>query len=371
MTTALYFPFSRCLDEVALKQAVLLYDRLTFVDPVSSEERSALYAGSHTSRSRADQDQFLAQRWQRAEAHYELLAQEGLVETVDAADLIDFDAASHLLDAGLELDLEVNDARELFGQIRPWSVLERRLPSTVLDGPLRRWVRPAERRTRDGQGTFIVPYAVGSSLSLSSALAVGHITGATLMTDSERHHELLLRRLRSTSSLSTPGMKAPRASGDARRLIELRIIEELAPRQALRAMEFDEILEYRRANESAREALSGWIDRLAAEASNRPWEPSFEHELARITAHARDIAAEEGRWTQAAAGLKHNLSTGAIVAAGTAALTGVVAPGVSKFAALVLGGAAAPAVKDLVDDLLAKRSPEENAVAYLVHARGR
>jgi hypothetical protein len=40
---ALYFPYSRCLDELTLKQAVLICDPWLFVDPVDSEVRSALY----------------------------------------------------------------------------------------------------------------------------------------------------------------------------------------------------------------------------------------------------------------------------------------------------------------------------------------
>jgi len=231
---ALYFPFSRCLDEAALKQAVLLYDRLIFIDPVSAEERAALYAGSLTARPRVRQGEPLAARWQRAERHYRLLEAEGLVETLDAGEILDLERGADFLEAGLEVDLEVNEADRLFGRSGPWQILERRLPPAAFEGPLRRWLRPSERSSRAGRPTFVVPYAVGSSLSLSSALAVGHVTNATLMTDSELHHELLLRRLRSTSTLTTPDMKAPPVSRDARRLIELRVVEELAPSASLR-----------------------------------------------------------------------------------------------------------------------------------------
>ena len=94
MAEALYFPFSRCLDEVALKQAVLLYDRLIFIDPVSAEERAVLYAGSLTAPLRMQQGEALAARWQRAEGHYRLLEAEGLVETVDAGKIINLESGA-------------------------------------------------------------------------------------------------------------------------------------------------------------------------------------------------------------------------------------------------------------------------------------
>jgi hypothetical protein len=37
---ALYYSYSRWLDEVALKRAVLVYDRLLFVDPVDQAIRA-------------------------------------------------------------------------------------------------------------------------------------------------------------------------------------------------------------------------------------------------------------------------------------------------------------------------------------------
>jgi hypothetical protein len=89
---ALYFPFSRCLGEVALKQAVLLYDRLIFIDPVSAEERAVLYAGSLTAPLRMHKTR--RSRCQRAEGHYRLLEAEGLVETVDAGKIINLESGA-------------------------------------------------------------------------------------------------------------------------------------------------------------------------------------------------------------------------------------------------------------------------------------
>ena len=43
---ALYYPFSRCMDSSTLKQYLLLFDSLTFLDVVDDDQwRSQLYRG--------------------------------------------------------------------------------------------------------------------------------------------------------------------------------------------------------------------------------------------------------------------------------------------------------------------------------------
>jgi hypothetical protein len=37
MLSALYYPFSRCIDSCALKQLLLVFDSVTFLDPVPDE----------------------------------------------------------------------------------------------------------------------------------------------------------------------------------------------------------------------------------------------------------------------------------------------------------------------------------------------
>jgi len=38
MLRALYYPFSRCIDASALKQLLLVFDSVTFLDPVDDDE---------------------------------------------------------------------------------------------------------------------------------------------------------------------------------------------------------------------------------------------------------------------------------------------------------------------------------------------
>jgi hypothetical protein len=184
-----------------------------------------------------------------------------------------------------------------------------------------------------------MPYAVGSSVSLSYALAVHQATGANLMTDSRQHHKLLLSRLATAAADDGPAMYSPPPSPYKQRQIELRVIERLAPADELRRMDFSAVLQYRLAREDARQELATWMDRLAKESREREWDPQLEAELAEFARRARDIARQPGRWKTAAGGVKRNVTVGAIAAAsGTAALTAVVSPWASGLAALLLGG---------------------------------
>jgi hypothetical protein len=114
---ALYFPFSRCLDETALKQAVLLYETLLFVDPVSPQARHALYVDEAGA---AGADARITQAWVAAAEHYDLLAREGIVRTVDAAVLQNPQRADTLVANGLAVDLDLNGAGVMFRGRRRW-----------------------------------------------------------------------------------------------------------------------------------------------------------------------------------------------------------------------------------------------------------
>ena len=155
MPAALYFPFSRCLDDVALKQAVLLYDELLFVDPVEPEERAELYRSGPSARYADDSDQNVALKWLVAEQNYKLLSAEGLVRTVNPDRVLDPWRSVDLLAEGLEIDLTHNRGRELFRGQKLWSVLERRLPHGA-DHPLAQWLKAASSTRTALTGTAAV-----------------------------------------------------------------------------------------------------------------------------------------------------------------------------------------------------------------------
>jgi hypothetical protein len=376
MPVALYFPFSRCLDEIALKQAVLLYDKLLFVDPVSPQARHDLYV--HEARA-AGADPRITQAWVAAADHYELLAREGIVETVDASVLQNPDRADTLVADGLAVDLDLNRAGAMFRGRRRWQMLEARLPPSALEGRFKPRPGPAGWH---GDQVVEVPYAVGSSVTLTYALAIAHEAGAVPLTDSDAHHRLLLRRMATAAaSDDLPGLRARPPSAYRRRQIEVRIVNELAPAAALQDMNFDQLLEYRRKMQAERRELNQWIDQLADKARNRPWDPALDAELEGIAEHARLLAARPERWGAAVAAARATVSPGRIATdvlglVGAPTLAAVIAPQVSLLAALAVGANVArrnlvPATRAAIDELVRRRTPEQNAVSYLLNARRR
>src|SRR3954462_12229067 len=99
MSDALYFPFSRCLNQTMLKRAVLLYDHLLFVDPVATAARNELYVREAEA---SGVDPEVTAQWHSVHENYELLFQHGIARTVDAAALQDPAGADALVAGGLD-----------------------------------------------------------------------------------------------------------------------------------------------------------------------------------------------------------------------------------------------------------------------------
>lgn len=378
MPDALYFPYSRCLDELTLKQAVLIYDRLLFVDPVDPEARSALYLREAPY---AHANPRISERWLAAQRHYELLQAHGLVHTVHPAALNDPQLTDTLVAENLQLDLDENRAgASLFRGRRRWQMLASRLPPSALEG--RFAPRPAARGWT-GEPVVEVPYAVGASVTLTYALVLAHEAGAVPMTDIEDSHRLLLMRLAAAAARdgNVPPLHAQPTDAYVRRQIELRLVDELAPAPLLARMDMEDVLDYRRDNAQARAELSGWIDLLSAKVQSRPWDPAMSAELEQIAGHAREIAAQPGRWRGTLDSARGRMSPARLAAAtislaAPSTVTAVVAPHVSLVGALAVGGTAAlatasDALRAGVDRLLASRPAEHNAVAYLHRAHRR
>lgn len=254
MPEALYYPYSRWLDDVALKRAVLVYDRLLFVDPVDQATRNDLYLREGNA---AGADPGLPQRWREAADNYTLLHSLGIVDTVDRTVLDDglFDA---VVGASLHVDFEVNRLRPMFSGRRRWQMLESRLSPSVYA-----YVRPSSRRDWFGQPIVDVPHAVAASITLTTALIVAHELGVSPITDQPSHDELLRQRLR-RAALETRAL--PGVLRDdrpyTRRRVEMRLLGMMAPASTLRRVSMQDIVDYRDAHRD-NAAAAGEADRSA------------------------------------------------------------------------------------------------------------
>lgn len=370
MGAALYFPFSRCLNDLALKRALLLYDEVLFLDPVPPHVRSLLYSRPGTS---ASQELRLADRWRAAESHYELLQREGLIDIIDPEALLNLNDAEDVIVRGLEVDLALNRQNRLFRTRQKWQVLERRLPHAALAGPLAQQLRAVPGSQWEGPEAVVrVPYAVGSSLNLTFALAASHAAGTTLMTDSVPHHELLLFRLRQGANQPVPSMAVPAPSPYRNQQIALQVIGTLVPDASLQRMSFGELIDFRHENAVARGELAKWIGEIAIQAEARDWDAALNQQVADIVRHAKLIAEQPARWRTALSNTVQ-AAPGDLLGGALAMLTAVLTPGGSALAGLLAGGGAytGPAASRFMSDLRAKRPPGHTAVSYLLAAARR
>jgi hypothetical protein len=371
MSEALYFPFSRCLDELTLTRAALVYDRLLFVDPVTPAARNALYMREQHA------DPTITHRWRRAQQHYERLENEGIATTVTANVINDPGGMDALVADGLHVDIEINKTP---GTLFNGRHGRKMLASRVSESMYYRRYRPKPAPAFAGEEIVEVSYAAGSSLSLTHVIAIAHELGATPLTDSTAHHDLLLYRMKTAAAAGAdqqlPGMHAaPPGPPDAylRRQIELRVIDALIPDERLHGMDFGELIDYRHKHASARQDLSVWVDKPATEAHQKPWDSSLETELGRIAAEARNIAGQPGRWRSAADAAGRSMGVGQFAVQGALTATpllGGMVLGWPLLAARATGmalGIAPPAVTSAINAMVNHRVPERNAVTYLIN----
>lgn len=372
MNAALYYPYSRCLNETALKRAVLLFDELLFVDPVDPAARSALYLREGAA---AGGSPALREQWGTAQANYDLLERHGIVRTVDSTVLRAARGADALAAGGLALDIDMNDSPGvLFAGQRRWQMLEARVPPSALDGRFRPRPGPS---AWTGEPVVEVPYAVGASVALTYALAISHELGVTPFTDNRAHDALLRQRLNSASMMRSdlPGVYASVQRPYLRRQVELQVASTLASAAQLRKVSLQNIIDYRNSNEPARQELAALIGQLTQEAQQCAWDGALDDDLNRIAQKAIQIAdglpGPRSAWhvAKASAGKPSlKLKLGSRVA-----LTALVAPHLPLVAglgagALALSGIAKDSALDAYDELRRARTPEENAIAYLHHA---
>jgi len=128
--SALYYPYSRCVDLDALKLLAILYEEIVFVDPLEELFREFLISSDKGC-------QFVPpsvrQRWNENQESWDRLRNAGVVRVIDPLPTI----AEHdaLLSASYAADMAdeefVNTAEREGKAAGPWKMLESRIPPTV------------------------------------------------------------------------------------------------------------------------------------------------------------------------------------------------------------------------------------------------
>lgn len=253
--SGLYYPFSRTIDLASLKQMLLVFEKVCFLDPVDDE---TWRAGLYRNLENREDERFYAYR----EVHDNLgiLFQEGVVQVVDPAAIqigspvVTAAALSDLLDRDW-CEVAANPAR--YGMPHrclaadggaTWQIFEQKLPVefiSALDSQEalnRHLVSPGSPRY-----SWTLTYEAGSAITLGVHLAAAEQLRLAPVTDSRMHHELLMRKIirqkTYTDQRSRPidkslALQLAQSTASA-------LIEDLLPRDQLRLLNMDTLLLFR------------------------------------------------------------------------------------------------------------------------------
>ena len=273
--SALYYPFSRCINEASLKQMLLVFEKLTFLDPVDDESwRATLYKQLEDAED---------QRFRKYRDLYSViqdLLKEGVLARCDPEDIpsvVGATAAASALSDIMDPDWVALASkpseyglphRSFAAEGGPtWQAFLSKLPLEFVNA----LYRDAELRHHivhpgTASASWTLTYAAGSAAATSVHLAAAEDLRLAPVTDSTLHHRLLLSKL----------VRSQRASADAQPLsdavirqlthsISLALVSDLLPASRLAQTSFSDILSFRDKSRSLRtQFVSDVSTRLAA-----------------------------------------------------------------------------------------------------------
>lgn len=275
LLSGLYYPFSRPIDSASLKQMLLVFESVAFLDPVSDDSwRAQLFR----SLERQEDQRFDAYR--QVHEGLPLLFEEGAARRIDPANVTAMQepitttaALSDLLDPGWS-HVASNPVRygmphrKLGPQGTPtWQIFLSKMPQEFVQ------VLRSEESFRkhlvwegDSNASWTLSYEAGSAISISVHLSVAEELGFAPVSDSPMHHELLIRKL--VRRRDYPNERSrPIAEDVVDQLTHstaASIVDELLPRHLLREITFKEILRFRESTrELRRQAITDIGSRLS------------------------------------------------------------------------------------------------------------
>lgn len=321
----LYYPYSRCVDERHLKKALLLFDKIVFLDSQPQFMRQALLYEEHPEYA------------ERIEQTYYFLEQNDFAEIIDPKSIVEkFDL---MITMNTSQDLRDRNfcSAAIKHSTEVWDMLYERLPSTFvqrfypgagtfaeavsLQNAIRAlgdsnflfnsntfWSRRFSGLSEDQQWqlfddrykyviggnpyimlkTYQIPFLQASSLRINEALAVCEEYGYVPFTDSAIHNQLLNIKLKNARNLINSNIQIretikfdleyelPKSH------LAIKIIDELFPDEALDNIEYAELLEYKIQNKSLLDKFHERISELSAMISDNCYGENYYRSLQRV-----------------------------------------------------------------------------------------
>lgn len=410
--SALYYPFSRCLDEEALKRSILYFDEIAFIDPLNPDDRDNALSSIPTERL-GRYGKWLSNKWYSIREDYSYLAKEGIIRIIDPSPFLE--EWDMLFLASLKSDLSDDMFIKLSFLAGPmvWNMLRSKMPPSIFamldprggtfveamgrleelytDHPrtvfkISKWfgeyTKYVARGLYTGEGdVYSLSYPQGASLNLTQALLVSEFENIYLWTDNNVHHSLLLRKFQRAiehPELMTVRRIIVRETSDElmkRQLIATNIIETLIPHPSLSNLSLQDVVKYRRACEKDLVRFRTLVRKISADIEVAPWDTKFESEIRKnidteVLPAVRELQDElEGVYVSLFGRLAKR--TLASFAAGGTALISTLFSGLPPFALLTLSCSALAAVLgytsvELVEALIEKKRVRQNSLSYIL-----
>ena len=382
MLSALYYPFSRCLDAAALKQLLLVFESVTFLDPVADDEhrlylmeemidledrRYAKYREIHRSINTLREENAISIiAPHEIQKHREALACASAF--CDLSDPLWLRVASSPGDFGMP-------HRRSEGGTAIWEVFKPKIPDEFIesleaDKDLRRHLL----RYGTESSSWILSYEAGSAMCTSLHLAAAEQFALAPVTDSPMHHQLLLHKAlrqhygpQSDEVAVTQGVSDSLAQQTA-----FTLVQELLPQHLLREVTLESILVFRdQLKEQRQRLITDLRSRFASLKSELGPERLHQMQVDVVRSVAQEVrhfqnavtGARDKVWPNLVASLNKSLATGGLAAVACNLIGG---PGYILAASVVASGLSfLKGILDIRNELRDARRSASPSVAYL------
>lgn len=373
LTSCLYYPFSRCMSPSSLKQMLLVFDEVNFLDPVDDESwRAKLFEDMATN----DDKRF--HEFDEVKDHFPILIDKKAVVRLDpnnlkfklnsqeavAAVISDLSDSSWTKTASNPAAYGLPFRQEVDGNAT-WQMFRPKIPDLFLEAAADSQAL-AEHVYEDGGADYAwsLSYAAGSALTINGHLAVAEELGLAPITDGVLHQKLLEKKAR----------RYAKNNGDAKSELErveaiqvaADIVKSLVPDRKLASLSFEEILRFRLETKKLREDFLPEIltdmqeCRGNADGTAQVYKKKLRHYQAELA------AARDRLWPSLIPDGKRLAAIGGVTTAGTITASAIGSPGMVLLASIV--PAALAGLKQVLDYRANRKNIENSTspgIAYL------
>lgn len=311
--SALYYPFSRCLDVDQLKQLLMLFDDVTFLDAVEDDEWRERLIGD------LEEEDPRFESYREVAAAIPMLRSEKIVNVVSPETL-------RAIDSDLTIAATLSDLQDLdwmrsvdpvkFGLVTQrmgsaneqpvWNIFEPKIPAAIAKQMVEGGALGCHLLKCGGSDfAWTLTYAAGSAICMNTHLAAAAELGLAPVTDSRLHHDLLFRKMvrqrQNGSSLGSYDVKL-----DIQKLVRsamLDIISDFIPIERLKSVSIEQIMQFRKDTELVRREFFHELDLQFRMKLNVDQPASFQKASAEVVelmqrslrSYRAEVAAARGR----------------------------------------------------------------------------